>query len=126
MRDTPERLQAIGRFITTFDKARPELVVDVEILEVDRDKLLEYGLQIASPGSPGIDGAADVNRQGLTLQNPRGTSAASDVIVTGVPALYYRLLKTRQQHAHARQPAHPHDGRHEGARRTSARTCPCR
>ena len=104
VRDTPERLQAIGRFITTFDKARPELVVDVEILEVDRTKLLEYGLQIASPGSPGIDGAMDVNRQGLTLQNLRNLSA-SDVIVTGVPALYYRLLKSD---SNTRTLANPH------------------
>jgi general secretion pathway protein D len=104
VRDTPERLAAIGRFITTFDKARPELVVDVEILEVDRTKLLEYGLQIASPGSPGIDGAADVNRQGLTLQNLRNLSA-SDVIVTGVPALYYRLLKSD---SNTRTLANPH------------------
>ena len=104
VRDTPERLAAIGRFITTFDKARPELVVDVEILEVDRTKLLEYGLQIASPGSPGIDGAADVNRQGLTLQSLRNLSA-SDVIVTGVPALYYRLLKSD---SNTRTLANPH------------------
>ena len=104
VRDTPERLAAIGRFITTFDKARPELVVDVEILEVDRTKLLEYGLQIASPGSPGIDGSADVNRQGLTLQNLRNLSA-SDVIVTGVPALYYRLLKSD---SNTRTLANPH------------------
>ena len=104
VRDTPERLAAIGRFITTFDKARPELVVDVEILEVDRTKLLEYGLQIASPGSPGIDGAADINRQGLTLQNLRNLSA-SDVIVTGVPALYYRLLKSD---SNTRTLANPH------------------
>ena len=104
VRDTPERLQAIGHFISTFDKARPELVVDVEILEVDRDKLLEYGLQIASPGSPGINGAADVNRTGLTLQNLKNLTA-SDVIVTGVPALYYRLL---QSDSSTRTLANPH------------------
>ncbi len=104
VRDTPERLQAVGRFIATFDKARPELVVDVEILEVDRTKLLEYGLQIASPGSPGINGAADVNRPGLTLQNLRSLSA-SDIIVTGVPALYYRLLKSD---SNTRTLANPH------------------
>jgi len=93
VRDTPERLQAIDHFITTFDKARPEVAVDVRILEVDRDKLLEYGLQIASPGSPGINGSADVNRTGLTLENLKNLTA-SDVLVAGVPALYYRLLSS--------------------------------
>ncbi len=51
VRDTPERLQVAGRFLSAFDKARPEVVVDVEILEVDRTKLLEYGLQLASPAT---------------------------------------------------------------------------
>jgi general secretion pathway protein D len=93
VRDTPERLQAIDHFITTFDKARPEVAVDVQILEVDRSKLLEYGLQIASPGSPGINGSMDVNRPDLTLQNLKNLSA-SDVLVAAVPALYYRLLSS--------------------------------
>jgi Flp pilus assembly secretin CpaC len=36
-----------------IDKARPEVVIDVELLEVNRTKLLEYGLQIAAPVRPG-------------------------------------------------------------------------
>ncbi len=40
-----------GRLISAIDKARPEVVIDVELLEVDRTRLLEYGLQIASPGA---------------------------------------------------------------------------
>ncbi len=47
-----------------------EVVIDVELLEVDRTRLHEYGLQIASPGlRPGINGAVDINRDGLTLQD---------------------------------------------------------
>src|SRR5687768_8412209 len=59
--DTPERIAAAGRLITAIDKARPEVMIDVELLEVDRTRLTEYGLQIASPGLPGISGSADVN-----------------------------------------------------------------
>ncbi len=62
IKDTPERLAAAGSIIAAIDKARPEVVIDVELLEVDRRKLREYGLQIASPGSPGIDGSIDVNQ----------------------------------------------------------------
>ena len=58
IKDSPERIAAAGRVIAAIDKARPEVVLDVELLEVDRTKLREYGLQIASPGSPGINGAA--------------------------------------------------------------------
>jgi general secretion pathway protein D len=93
IKDTPERLAAAGRIIAAIDKSRPEVVIDVELLEVDRRKLREFGLQVASPGSPGINGAADVNQDGFTLDSLRRLTSA-DVFLTGVPALYYRLLKS--------------------------------
>ena len=90
--DTPERIAAAARLISAVDKARPEVIISVEVLEVDRTRLREYGLQLASPGSEGISGSFDVNREGLTLQDLRNLTA-SNVFVTGVPGLYYRLLK---------------------------------
>ena len=93
IKDTPERVNAAARIIQAIDKARPEVVIDVELLEVNRTKLLEYGLQLASPGSPGINGAADVNRDQLTLQDLTNLSQ-SDIILTNLPALFYRLLKS--------------------------------
>jgi general secretion pathway protein D len=92
LKDTPERIAAAAKLIAAIDKARPEVVINVELLSVDRTRLHEYGLQIASPGSNGIAGAADVNRTDLTLQSLRNLTQA-DVFVTGVPALYLRLLK---------------------------------
>jgi general secretion pathway protein D len=93
IQDTPEHLAAAAKLIAAIDKARPEVVIDVELLEVDRSRLREMGLQIASPGSEGINGAIDVNREGLTLQDLSKLTRA-DVFVTGVPGIYYRLLKT--------------------------------
>jgi len=93
IKDSPDRIAAASRVIAAIDKARPEVVIDVELLEVDRTRLKEYGLQVASPGSPGISGSADVNREGLTLRDLR-TLTQSDVFLTGVPALFYRLLKS--------------------------------
>ena len=46
------------------------MVIDVELLEVDRTPVREYGLQIASPGSPRHLGLVDVNRDGMTLRDP--------------------------------------------------------
>ncbi len=96
IRDTPERINAAGKIISAIDKARPEVTVDVELLEVNRTHLLEFGLQIASPapGSTptGINGQADVNREGLTLRNLTNLTQ-SDVLLTNLPGLYYRLLK---------------------------------
>jgi general secretion pathway protein D len=95
IKDTPERVAAAGKLIMAIDKARPEVVIEVELLEVDRTKLQEYGLQIASPGSPGISGTADVNRDNFRLPNLKNLTAA-DVFLSGLPGLYYRLLKTDQ------------------------------
>ncbi|HVL65649.1 MAG TPA: secretin N-terminal domain-containing protein [Vicinamibacterales bacterium] len=92
LKDTPERIAAAARLIAAIDKARPEVIIDVELLEVDRTRLREFGLQVASPGSPGISGAADVNRDGLTLQSLRNLTQA-DVFMSGIPGIYYRLLK---------------------------------
>jgi general secretion pathway protein D len=71
---------------------------------VSRNKLLEYGLQFASPGSPGINGSADVNKPGMTLSALKNLSD-SDVLLSAIPALYYRLLKSD---ANSRVLANPH------------------
>ncbi|MDQ3348812.1 MAG: hypothetical protein M3545_12690 [Acidobacteriota bacterium] len=92
IKDTPERIAAAGRLIAAIDKARPEVVIEVELLEVDRTRLREYGLHIASPGSPGISGSADVNRDNFSLQTLRSLTQA-DVFLSGLPGIYYRLLK---------------------------------
>jgi len=96
IKDTPEHIMAASRVLTAIDKARPEVIIDVQLLEVDRTRLLEYGLQVASPGSPGINGsvtvATDAN-QTLTLQMLKNLSA-SDILLTNLPGLYYRLLKS--------------------------------
>ena len=98
IRDTPERVNAAGKIISALDKARPEVIIDVELLEVNRTHLNEYGLQIASPttsGSPiGIDGQATINKPGagVTLRELQNLTSA-DVLLTALPSLYYRLLK---------------------------------
>jgi general secretion pathway protein D len=99
VRDTPERVALIGRVLAAADKARPELVVDVEVLEVNRTKLVEYGLQIASNTATGPaagpTGSISVNPDPASIAAIQNLTAAN-VIVSGIPALYYRLLKTDQ------------------------------
>jgi general secretion pathway protein D len=90
--DTAERIEAAGRLISMIDKARPEVLIDVELLEVNRARLAEYGLHFASPGSTGISGAADANRTGMTLNDLKNLTGAQ-ILMTNLPALYYRLIK---------------------------------
>jgi general secretion pathway protein D len=92
VKDTPERIAAVGRIIGAIDKARPEVIIDVELLEVDRTRIKEYGLQLASTSSPGISGRAAVDEEDLTLRGLRNLTQAN-VFVTGLPSLYYRLLR---------------------------------
>jgi general secretion pathway protein D len=96
IKDTPEHIVAASHMLAAIDKAKPEVIIDVQLLEVDRTRLLEYGLQVASPGQPGINGsvtvAADAN-QTLTLQMLKSLTA-SDILLTNLPGLYYRLLKS--------------------------------
>ena len=94
IKDTPERITAAGKIITAIDKARAEVIIDVELLEVNRTHLHEYGLQVASPASSptGLSGQADVSKTGLSLRSLTSLTQA-DVLLTNLPSLYYRLLK---------------------------------
>jgi general secretion pathway protein D len=72
------------------------VIIDVELLEVDRTRLQEYGLEIASPGATGINGSATVatdTNSTLTLRALRNLTQ-SDVLLANLPGLYYRLLKS--------------------------------
>jgi general secretion pathway protein D len=96
IKDTPERIAAAARVLSAIDKARPEVVIDVELLEVDRTKLSEYGLQVASAGSPGINGSVAIDEgasNAVTLKTLRNLTQ-SDILLASVPSLYYRLLKS--------------------------------
>jgi len=94
IKDTPERIEAAGRLLAAIDKARAEVVIDVELLEVDRTRFKQYGIQIVSPGNDiGIAGQVDINQvDGITLEQLTNLGKG-DVFFTNLPGLYYRLLK---------------------------------
>ena len=54
IRDTPDKVMLVGRMIDALDKARPEVVVQVSIIEVSRDRLRDLGLQPSFTGTGGI------------------------------------------------------------------------
>ena len=116
IKDTPERVAAAGTLIAAIDKARPEVVIDVELLEVDRTRLREYGLQIASPGTPptGIDGQVDDQPRRPDAARPAEPHAVGRLPDQPAGALL-PAAQDRQQHAHAGQPAAADLGRHSRA-----------
>jgi len=100
--DTPEKIAAAERIIEALDKRHGEVVVEVEILEVNRQKLLDYGIEInsvngiglATQVDPGVLGGAfpDVSKV-ITLQGSQPYKK-SNIIVSGLPGIIYRLLRT--------------------------------
>ena len=62
--DTPERLEAAARLVQAIDKARAEVVIEVQLLEVDRQTMRDYGLEFAAQGG---DAALSAGTEGLGL-----------------------------------------------------------
>jgi general secretion pathway protein D len=92
LKDTPERMAAAALLIAAIDKARPEVVIDVELLEVDRVRLRDYGLEVASPNQTGIAGSATLTPADQTLRSLRSLTQ-SNLALSALPGIYYRLLK---------------------------------
>jgi general secretion pathway protein D len=70
MRATPDELLLAQKLINDLDKSRPEVVVDVALLEVNRDKTRTIGIQL--PGT-----------FGLQLQPPNATTTTTGTTTTG-------------------------------------------
>jgi general secretion pathway protein D len=54
IRDTPDRVAIAEKIIQDIDKAKPEVVVDVAVLEVRRDKSVQLGVYPVSGGAAGV------------------------------------------------------------------------
>jgi general secretion pathway protein D len=117
--DTPEKVRAAERIIATIDKRRAEVVVDVEILEINRSLLKQYGIEITS-GIAGVSGIAggvfsrgiieeiEKDAQGNIIRDYQGVAVrrerpltlsdnpydASNLLVSNLPGVLYRLLRT--------------------------------
>ena len=93
--DTPERVAAAERIVAIVDKRRSEVVVEVEILEVDRSRLRQYGIEITSgiPGTEGVISAIgpDPTKTFTLDDNPYSKES---LVVTGLPGVIVRLLES--------------------------------
>ena len=74
MRGTPDELTLAQKVINDLDKARPEVVVDIAIMEVDRDKLRNIGL--SWPGSISF-ALQPPQSSSTTTTNPDGTTSTN-------------------------------------------------
>jgi general secretion pathway protein D len=73
IRDTADKVRIAEKIIQANDKARAEVVVDVELLQMDMTKGRELGIQIASVGSSGSTPFQPIQ----TLVNSAGAAVTS-------------------------------------------------
>ncbi|HZP92632.1 MAG TPA: tetratricopeptide repeat protein [Burkholderiales bacterium] len=66
MRDTPDAIRIAEKLIAAQDLAEPEVVLEMEVLEVTRAKLQNLGAQYPTEVSAGVEGAAGTPGQ-ITL-----------------------------------------------------------
>jgi len=94
--DTPDKVAAAERIVGIVDKRRAEVVVEVEILQVNRGRLKEYGIYLTSGlDAQGIEGIATAiipnpSEDFTAADNPYD---ASNLLVTALPGAVVRLLQ---------------------------------
>jgi general secretion pathway protein D len=93
--DTPDKVAAAERIVSVLDKRKAEVVVEVELLEVNRGRLKDYGIQITS-GVAGYDGVQGAIFPSPTWKISDGGSPYSkdNLVVTNLPGVIYRLLES--------------------------------
>ncbi|MET0644968.1 MAG: secretin N-terminal domain-containing protein [Pyrinomonadaceae bacterium] len=113
VRDTPENVRLVGELLRSIDKERAEVVMDVNIFEVSRDDLMQFGNQIGTgdtlanlggiqKGLSIFGGSREVVTQALASV-PTALGAAFIVPPTALSALQRRnntrLVASTQVHA---------------------------
>jgi general secretion pathway protein D len=98
IRDTPERVQVAQKIIEANDKAKSELIVDVELLEVNRNILQNLGIDLFGVGSAGGTGKAlNLSFGGgssVALNNLDVLKQAGSWLVGPIPGVVVNFLKT--------------------------------
>ncbi|MBN9124600.1 MAG: type II and III secretion system protein [Nitrosospira sp. 56-18] len=101
MKDTPDAVRLVERLVTLNDLADPEVMLEVEVLEIGRNKLLNLGIQYptavnvnmltAGAAAGGVPAAFQINSSGVN-----GNGSNLDQLTASIlnPAL---LINLKQQ-----------------------------
>ncbi len=106
VRATLDQVAVADRIVELNDKTKSEVLLDIEILEVNRNKILDYGLQLAEheiglgflPAGSGTSADADAGTAATGIRLNRLTSVdSSDFILAFPTAASFRLFKSRAE-----------------------------
>jgi general secretion pathway protein D len=117
MRDTPEAIRLAEKLLQAQDQAEPEVVLEVELLDVSRDRFLDLGVQwptaltVLSPGGAAVKllsdlkGPRDASRVGVdrTVQ-ARAQATDNDVNTLASPRIRVRNREKAKIHIGDRIP----------------------
>jgi general secretion pathway protein D len=95
IRDTADKVRIAEKIIEANDKARAEVVVDVELLQIDLDKQRDIGAVVTGLGGT-LSATTPVDSKGNVLPGNldtlRGIRSAN--LVFTIPSIAYNLVKT--------------------------------
>ena len=91
MRDTPEAIRMAEKLIAAQDLAEPEVMLELEVLEVGRNRLTELGIRYPSQLSVGVEGARGAGT--ATLGETKGSWDNITRINITDPAVILNLQK---------------------------------
>jgi general secretion pathway protein D len=98
VRATPDQVAVAERIVELNDKTKSEIVLDIEILEINRTKLLEYGLRMAEHSvGLGFAPAGQNADTGALRLNRLASIDASDFTITFPSSASFRLFKNRSE-----------------------------
>lgn len=91
VREIPEKVALVERLIKLYDKRKPEVLVMVDIMEVNKDKLAEYGTEFSryQVGQSLITSGEEAGIRGNRFYYLN----SSDFSFT-IPTIIYKLLET--------------------------------
>lgn len=100
IRDTPEVVRVAERIVNANDKPGGEVLLEIEVLEVNRSALQEFGAFFL----PSLGGQVSVaqGQSGISLAD-LGNLSNEDLFVT-LPSIRYQLFKTRSDFKLIAQP----------------------
>ena len=87
IRDTPDKVAIAEKIIRDVDKAKPEVIVDVTVLEVRRDKAQQIGLFPTSSGGPGIQTVVTPTLGGATTTPATGGTTGNQIGLSRIGSL---------------------------------------
>ncbi|MCI0416868.1 cohesin domain-containing protein [bacterium] len=96
LRDTPDKIAIAQKIIEANDKSRSEILLNIEILEVDRDRALNYGVNLSTYSvTQVLNVTGDADSAGIIRGDQfRGIDAASWTFT--IPGIIYSALVTDQ------------------------------